>query len=319
MKKKVLVLTYEDDPHANSVCDYFEKTDINYFRVDTDKIIRDYKITFDSKSGSFIISNELRKAVIDESWNIWNRRIIKPDVPTGIPRDIEKIILNETKSTWDSLLFTHKGKIVNDPRAQYTANNKIDQILFAKSNNRQINIPLTILSNDPDKFLSFCGDNDRVCHKLQNMSCVVKDEEPLTIYTNIVKKEDLEHIHLIRNHPSLFQCYIDKEYELRITSLEEKVIGIAIHSQNSEKSKIDFRKYDFEKVKYEKVDLPNNVTSFCLELLKHYNLSFGEIDMIYTKEGEYYFLELNPNGQWLWLELLSRYNLTKDVAENLIK
>jgi D-alanine-D-alanine ligase-like ATP-grasp enzyme len=45
---------------------------------------------------------------------------------------------------------------------------------------------------------------------------------------------------------------------------------------------------------------------------------FGALDFIYSKEGEYVFLELNPNGQWLWLEHESGYNLTKKVAENLL-
>ena len=40
--------------------------------------------------------------------------------------------------------------------------------------------------------------------------------------------------------------------------------------------------------------------------------------MIYTREGKYVFLEVNPNGQWLWLELKSGCNLTKEVAENLL-
>lgn len=91
-----------------------------------------------------------------------------------------------------------------------------------------------------------------------------------------------------------------------------------IHSQASKQCMIDYRKYDFDNVKYEKVNLPNNVTEFCLALIKNYGLSFGEIDMIYTKKGEYVFLEINPNGQWLWLEIKSGYNLTKDVAENLL-
>ena len=40
--------------------------------------------------------------------------------------------------------------------------------------------------------------------------------------------------------------------------------------------------------------------------------------MIYSNKNEYVFLEINPNGQWLWLEEESGYNLTKDVAENLL-
>lgn len=54
-------------------------------------------------------------------------------------------------------------------------------------------------------------------------------------------------------------------------------------------------------------------------MLKHYGLHFGVFDFIKSKKGEDVFLELNPNGQWLWLELKSGFNITKSVAENLIK
>ena len=145
----------------------------------------------------------------------------------------------------------------------------------------------------------------------------VKDEY-LTCYNNVVTDKHIKRAELIKNNPSMFQEYIEKKYEIRITALEDKVVGIKIDSQNSDLSIVDFRRYDFDNVSYEKIDLPKNVENFCLDMLKHYDLSFGEFDFIKNKKDEYVFLEINPNGQWLWLELQSGYNLTKDVAENLL-
>ena len=144
------------------------------------------------------------------------------------------------------------------------------------------------------------------------------DDPHRMCYTNIVTEQALKRAELIRNNPSLFQEYIEKDYELRITVLENKVVPIRINSQNSERSTVDFRRYDFEKVSYELAEIPPMVERFCLNLIRHYGLLFGEIDMIKAKDGRYVFLEINPNGQWLWLELQSGYNLTKDVAENLL-
>ena len=67
------------------------------------------------------------------------------------------------------------------------------------------------------------------------------------------------------------------------------------------------------------MELPKNVGNFCSSMLAHYGLHFGAFDFIYSKEGKYFFLELNPNGQWLWLEEQSGYNLTKEVADNLLE
>ncbi|MBU2496744.1 MAG: hypothetical protein KJ767_01650 [Nanoarchaeota archaeon] len=318
--KKILVLTYEEDPHANSVCNYLDKIGVEFFRINTDKLINNFSISFNSNDGFFSISTKDRgRLTIDQTWNIWNRRIIDPEVPLGISKDLEKIIITETKRTWESLLISHKGRVINKPQNQYHANSKIDQIRFVSQFGGEILIPDTLLTNNPEDLIKFYRNNPKICHKLQQPAVIEKDGECLISYTNIVSEDHLEHAELVRRNPCLFQTYIEKAYELRITALEDKIVGIAIYSQNSERSRIDFRKYDFDNVKYEKVELPKKVEDFCSNLIKHYGLSFGQIDMIVTPKEDYVFLEINPNGQWLWLEEQSKYNLTKDVAENLIK
>ena len=317
--KKVLILTYASDPHADSICDYFRNTGIEFFRINTDKLIRDFSISFDSKENIFRVSDNSKHITIDQTWNIWNRRIVDPETLSDIPKDLEKIITIETKRTWEGLLISHRGKVINRPQNQYHANSKIDQIKFVSEFCKEIKIPNTILTNRPKDVIKFYKENSKICHKLQQQTIVEKNGESLIAYTNIVNENHLENVELIRRNPCLFQEYIEKAYELRITALEDKAIGIAIHSQNSERSKIDFRRYDFDNVNYEKVQLPKKIEDFCRNLIRHYGLSFGQIDMIYTSQGEYIFLELNPNGQWLWLEQQSGYNLTKDIASNLIK
>ncbi len=317
--KRVLILSYEDDPHVEAVSSYLKKQGVDFFIVETEKIIEKYGLSFDSKNGLYKISDGDRKVFLDEGWNIWNRRVMDPIVPEGVPKDLEDIIFTETKRTWQGLLFTHRGKVVNRPQAEFAANNKVDQFLFAKNYGLPILVPETILTNDPSMLKFFYEqEGGKICHKLQKAAVVMRNGEHYITYNNLVRKENLQYADLIRRNPSLFQRYIEKDYELRITALEEKVVAVAIHSQDSEQSKIDFRRYDFENVKYERVDLPETITDFCEDLLKHYNLSFGEIDMVVTPKQEYVFLELNPNGQWLWLELKSGYDLTSDVVENLL-
>ena len=117
----------------------------------------------------------------------------------------------------------------------------------------------------------------------------------------------------------MFQEYVDKEYDLRVNAFEDRAIGIAIYSQESDVSKVDFRRYDFDSVPYRQVELPSEIAEFSVGILRHYGLSFGALDFVKNKKEEYYFLELNPNGQWLWLEKMSRYNLVKPFVDNLLK
>ncbi len=317
--KHVLILTHEGDPHSKSVCEYFDQEGIDYFEVLTDKLIDNYNLTFNLSKEVFIISNSERQIELNEDWSIWNRRVMDPEIPSCLRGELERIILTETERTWQALLFTHPGRVVNRPQANFNANNKIDQLLFAKKYGNGIKVPQTILTNNPGEFKKFYAGLPKVSFKLLKAPIVQKNNgEYLTCYNNIVTDEQAKKAELIKNNPSLFQEYIEKEYELRITSLENKVVAIKIDSQNSELSKVDFRRYDFKKVTYEQIDIPNNVKKFCTDMMKHYGLLFGEFDFIKNKKGEYVFLEINPNGQWLWLELKSGYKLTKDVAENLL-
>ena len=53
--------------------------------------------------------------------------------------------------------------------------------------------------------------------------------------------------------------------------------------------------------------------------MKDLGLCFGAIDMILTPKNEYVFLEVNPNGQWGWIEELTRVPISSAVANLLIK
>lgn len=317
MMKKVLILSHENDPHAKFICNYFDEQKVKYFRLNIDRLIGNYEITFNSSSNKFSIFDKSELIVLDKSWNIWNRRLVSPKIPNEIPKNLHDIIYKETAKTLEGLLFIHEGQVINREESNHNASNKIDQLKFV--NNYGMKIPDTTLTNYPQKLIDFYNNHKKICHKLQKQTLVKKNKgKTYGVLNNIVGKENIKHAELIKNYPALFQEYIDKKYELRITALKSKIIPIAIYSQNSPISKIDFRRYDFENIKYAKVNIPNKVEQFCFDILKHYKLDFAEIDMILDDKNNYVFLELNANGQWLWLEQMSGYNLTKDVAENLL-
>ena len=320
MEKRVLMLTYGEDAHADSVGKYLSSKGVELFRVNTENLIKNYSLSFNSEKGIYKIGIGNKIISLDSSWNIWNRRVMNPDVRKGLPRSLNDIIFEESEKAWDGLLMSHKGRVVNRPQNHSYANNKIDQIKFANEFWEEIVVPDTLVTNNPGEARKFYEKhNGDICFKLHKGAIVESPEgEHLTVYTNRVSSKDMENAELISSHPCLFQRYIDKDFEVRIVATDITHDAIAIYSQQSELSKVDFRKYDFENVPYEHIKSPEYVKDFCSKMLKHYGLHFGVFDFIRSKEGEDIFLELNPNGQWLWLELKTGYNLTKSVAENLI-
>ena len=49
-----------------------------------------------------------------------------------------------------------------------------------------------------------------------------------------------------------------------------------------------------------------------------FGLQMGSIDMIFSTEGDYVFLEVNPSGQFTGYANPCNYNIEKHIAEYLI-
>jgi len=56
------------------------------------------------------------------------------------------------------------------------------------------------------------------------------------------------------------------------------------------------------KVPHLPFELPKTIADKCVKLTKKLGLCFGAIDLALIKDGSYIFFEINPNGQWGWLE-----------------
>jgi glutathione synthase/RimK-type ligase-like ATP-grasp enzyme len=120
--------------------------------------------------------------------------------------------------------------------------------------------------------------------------------------------------------PSIIQEEIEKEIEIRVFIAEAKFYSMAIFSQNSGRTDVDFRNYDHNKpnrnVPY---TLPLKVKSAIKRLMKGLGINTGSVDLIKNKAGEYYFLEVNPSGQYGMVSQPCNFNINRDIAEILIK
>jgi D-alanine-D-alanine ligase-like ATP-grasp enzyme len=45
------------------------------------------------------------------------------------------------------------------------------------------------------------------------------------------------------------------------------------------------------------------------------SLTYGAIDLVLTPDGRYVFLEINPNGQWLWIDEMLSLGISHSIAE----
>ena len=147
------------------------------------------------------------------------------------------------------------------------------------------------------------------------------DEQEYVFYTKKVSSETIMSApkEAFTQTVSFVQNYIPKAFELRVTVVTGKVFCCKIESQHlaDDCGRIDWRQGDEKGLKYSPYVLPDNISQKCLQFLRLMKLNFGAFDFIVTPSGEYVFLECNPNGQWLWIELETGLKISEAVAEAL--
>lgn len=303
---KILVITNKDDPHTDYVLPKMEEHGLDVYRLNTEDISKAFDLTLNLENlhQSHINFHISGKLFLDDVNGVWYRRPIQPKLNT-IQEKYRSITKNEISHSFQGLYTCLDSEClwVNDPFFIRRSENKIYQIKVV--HNLGFLVPKSCITQDPKIALDFIKNcpNGAIVKSLSGET--LKDEDGIkAVYTHLLNEKDLENLSEIKNCPTFFQEHIEKDTELRITVVGEQVFAISINTQESEDSKNDWRRgITSGKLKYSLYPLPEYIKHFCIQLTRSLGLNFGAIDMIKNKKGDYVFLEINPNGQWLWLEI----------------
>jgi hypothetical protein len=115
--------------------------------------------------------------------------------------------------------------------------------------------------------------------------------------TVMLKEKDLPAPQSLQLCPGIFQHFIHKRCELRVNVFGGTIIAAQITDQHE----IDWR-LNYNSMFCAPFDMPPDVRQKVVALMLELGLTMGAIDMILTPGGEYVFLEINEQGQFLWLE-----------------
>jgi glutathione synthase/RimK-type ligase-like ATP-grasp enzyme len=111
---------------------------------------------------------------------------------------------------------------------------------------------------------------------------------------------------------------VEKRVELRVTVVGTKVFAAEIDSQATNHTRFDWRRYDLGNTPHRAHPLPDDVAERCLALTQRLGLSYGAIDLIVTPDGRYVFIEINPNGQYSWIEHCTGLPITDALCDLLM-
>jgi ATP-GRASP peptide maturase of grasp-with-spasm system len=202
-------------------------------------------------------------------------------------------------------------------RFDYTNIGKIEQLNTAKAVN--LNFPETLITGNKEKLIIFAKKYSKIIIKpIENIRSYRVDDKNYAPFTKLI---DIESISDLRNlfFPSLFQRYIEKEFEIRSFYFNGEIYSMAMFSQDNQKTLVDFRNYDTDKqTRRIPFKLPLDIEEKIKMFMQKLDLNTGSLDIILGKDDNFYFLEVNPVGQFGMVSEPCNYNLEKKIAEFLI-
>jgi glutathione synthase/RimK-type ligase-like ATP-grasp enzyme len=243
---------------------------------------------------------------------VWWRRPQPPRVDSRITRDSHRLFaLNEAQEALSGLWHALDAFWVNDPARDHVAHRKAYQLKAA--HDVGLTIPVTLITNDPDEARRFVDARGYRTVVYKSFSATEQEWRE----TRLLRQDELPLLDNVRYTPVIFQEYVDAVYDVRVTMVGDEVFAAAIHSQETEYA-VDFR-MDDANARIEPISLPERVEDLLRELMSALGLHYGAIDMRRTPDDRFLFLEINPAGQWLFVEQASGQPITAALAELLVE
>ncbi|MCH8620462.1 hypothetical protein [Undibacterium sp. TS12] len=302
----ILILSKEDDLHVSAVewglkqfgCDTYIWNWHNFPHGDTCK----WNLNVNSFSLQDIWVND--RNLGSNITAVWNRRFGVPTPTANSHEDDYELIKKESVSFLRNMLRLigdSETRWVNPLVPSMEADHKIRQLVFAKQ--AGFDVPDTYIGNDPAELLNFYNKHHKkIIFKAFNPGGWYKNDGPTTVLkTARVLEEHIHHAEAIRACPAIYQPLIEKEYEIRVTVIGNRVLAGKISADNT---CVDWR-YDSPQAcrNVTFFELPAHIADKCISLSRSMGLEFGCIDLIYSKTGNIIFLEINEAGQFMWKEL----------------
>jgi glutathione synthase/RimK-type ligase-like ATP-grasp enzyme len=314
MPSIVLIITNEHDPHADAVVLELHKRNIPVFRFHPDDFPHASSISIEIRDGSIEgeITTSSRKVAFKDICAAWYRRpqsmFIGSVSPTAT--QLDDYVKVQTAVTMRTLYQTLQTLWVCHPHKLQHADIKALQL--AEASKAGLKTPHTLISNQPTRaaaFVDCLGEAECAIKPLNTTGLSNEQGYRLPLTTTLPKGYPLDSVALA---PNIFQPYVPKEAELRCVVIGEKIFSARINSQANENTRKDWRGGECQ---HEPFSLPEQVEASIHRLMESFGINFASLDMILTPEGEFVFLELNPNGQWLWLEHELGFPLVASMAD----
>lgn len=319
----ILILSSKEDGHVPLVTRELDKREASYLCFDPGDFPEHATVSFrltTNGAARWILKLCEQEYNSTQITAVWDRRPNAPIPHAALQeptiRDwVEVSSRHFLEGLWDSLnCLWIPAKPVRDREAH----NKLRQLALA--NHLGFLVPETLVTNDPSAFIHFFSESHQslVAKSLIQRPLEVSGHDVPAIYTRPVHRRNAARYMSIRRAPVVFQASVPKLLEIRATVIGKRVFAAEIHSQCHRSTLHDWRHYHDQRVLYAVHKLEADREAALIRLVDELGLCFGAVDLILTPSKEYVFLEINPNGQWGFIEILTGLPLAAAITDLLL-
>ncbi|WP_246127241.1 ATP-grasp ribosomal peptide maturase, partial [Embleya hyalina] len=311
----VLVLSGRFDPTADLVVEELNKRAVPVFRADPAEFPLELSVaaSFDGVTWSGTLRNDRRSLDLAAVRSVYYRRPTRPRFPAGMSAPARRIAEREARLGFGGLLAALPCRWLPPPGRAADAEYKPLQMRVAAECG--LTVPRTLITNDPAAARAFAGEvAGPVVYKPFGPVRGVVDGESMAVYANVVDPAALDDP-AIATTAHLFQAAVVKAYECRLTVVAGRVFAAEIHA-GSDAARVDWRR-DYDSLSYKICDPPPAVTRSVLAMLDALGLPYGAFDFVITPAGEWVMLEVNPSGQYAFVEQATGLPVTAAIADYL--
>jgi len=308
----ILIIAPESDIHAQAVAHVLR------LQLNTPALIWDNErlpandpavFRLGVNNPSFLIKTPDNSIVVDSLRSVWWRRPSRFRISDAVSdSQVRAFCLKECDAFFRGALAALDVPIVNNPDAEVAARKPV-QLQMARK--LDLTIPETVMSCDPQEIRTFW---ERLGGR-----CIYKVFTPphwQVAETRLLTEDDLGDLEMLQHAPIIVQEKIEKLRDVRVTIFGETVFAASVRV-NLPQAELDWR-LDLT-ASWETHDIPEDLGRKLISLLRSLGLQYGCIDLRQRPDGSYVFLEINPAGQFLFVEIDTGQPLTRACAELLLQ
>lgn len=308
----VLILASRFDFTCDYIVAALRRRDASYVRLNSEDL-SDWTIRLDPTEPRCALNlGEIRYELAPDSLKavVFRRPVYLRDYGDDRRSPEERFARFQWSAFLQNLEVFGRARWFNLPSSTYRAEHKALQLYAAKS--LGMDVPRTLVTNDPARAVEGIGDDQYVVKGLDTV--MIRDSGYETFgFTSVASQVELAG-DAWRSAPTTVQSYVPNKVDIRATVVGDRVFACSI-MENGHGVHDDWRLHK-DSVEFVPHTLPQTIEDKCRALVQALGLEFGAIDLALSG-GRYFFLEINPTGEWAWLVDAAGLKIDEAFADEL--